>query len=348
MQKLRCAVIGLNMGLNHVNAYLECPDAELVAVCDCDAAWLKHVQHEKGVSKAYTDYHDLLADPTIDIISNCLPTYLHASTTIEALHAGKHVLCEKPMAVNAREAEAMVAAAKVSGKKLMVSQNQRFTQKAQYLRKCVDEGFFGEIYFARVSWMRPMGGLPSPKATRATGEYDRNWFNQCEKGGGVLRDLGSHMLDLSLWLMGFPAFEKAISANLSVFAPPFAHSLGVEADAEDFASGLLRFANGSAIQLTTCFVSHSDADRLQYDFYGTKGGARFSNQSNLSMYTRMNGAYTAIDPINIDSPEGMTQSHFVCSVRDNSEPLVTGAQGVRVIETLDALYADGISQRICE
>lgn len=348
MQKLRCAVIGLNMGLNHVHAYLDCPDAELVAICDQDAAWLKYVQQEKGVNKAYTDFHDLLADPNIDIVSNCLPTYLHASATIEALHAGKHVLCEKPMAVNAREAEAMVAAAKTTGKKLMVSQNQRFTQKAQYLRKCVDEGFFGEIYFARVSWMRPMGGLPSPKATRATGEYDRNWFNQREKGGGALRDLGSHMLDLSLWLMGFPAIEKATSANLSVFAPSFAHALGVEADAEDFASGLLRFVNGSAIQLTTCFVSHADADRLQYDFYGTKGGARLVNQSELTMYTQLHGAYAAIDPFSIDIPDGMTQPHFVHCVRDNTEPLITGAQGVCVIETLDALYADGISQQFCK
>ena len=342
-ERTRVAVIGLGgIGLHHVRNFESCPQARLVALCDRDADWLTHTGREHPGYRLYTDHHQVLQDQEVEAIALCLPTILHSRLTIEALQAGKHVLVEKPMACNAEEARPMVAAAQASGKLLMVSQNQRFTTEAQFLHRIIEEGRLGSIYHVRTGWRRPLGMFPSPVTVRATGTIDRNWFNQRQVGGGVLRDLGSHMLDLSMWLLGFPAVADVLGANYSVFSPAFAAEYGAVADAEDFATGMIRFENGATLQLETSFGVHTDLEEVYLELYGTRGGAALRN-GQLKVFGGDHGAHS-VETMRFTQPGGSPQAEFVQAIQAGRPPLVTGEQGVRIIELLDALYARGIQQ----
>ena len=342
-ERIRVAVVGLGgIGLHHVRTFESCPQAELVALCDRDAGWLAHAGREHPGCRLYTDYHQVLQDQEVEAIALCLPTILHSRLTIEALQAGKHVLVEKPMACNAEEARAMLAAAQACGKLLMISQNQRFTAEAGYLHRIVEGGRLGSIYFVRTGWRRPLGMFPSPVTVRATGTIDRNWFNQRQVGGGVLRDLGSHMLDLSLWLLGFPPVADVLGANYSVFSPGFAAEYGAVADAEDFATAMIRFEDGATLQFETSFGVHTDQEEVYLELYGTQGGAALRN-GQLKVFGGDHRAQT-VEAVHFSQPGGSPHAEFVQAIQAGRPPLVTGEQGVRVIELLDALYARGIQQ----
>src|ERR1051326_8355582 len=171
---LRVGVIGLGMGGGHARTYNELANADLVALCDQQEAWLKHCQAQWNVPHIFTDTREMLAMADLDAVSIALPNFLHAPITIAALEAGKHVLVEKPMAVNAGEARQMADAARRCERTLMISHNQRFDADTRYLKRYIDEGHLGEIYFVRTLWRRPMGHLPAPVANRPTGSYRRN------------------------------------------------------------------------------------------------------------------------------------------------------------------------------
>src|ERR1019366_2483002 len=132
---LRVGVIGLNMGQGHAETYKKLPNADLVAVCDKDAGWLELCRGKWEVPNAFTDYREMLAMPELDAVSVALPTFLHLPVGLAAFEHGKHVLMEKPMAMNAKEGEQMAAAAKAAGKTLMISLNQRFDPDVQYLKR---------------------------------------------------------------------------------------------------------------------------------------------------------------------------------------------------------------------
>jgi len=187
VERVRVGVIGMGMGRNHAVAYRDCPEAELVAICDVDSHRLEQVAGEVHPWRTYTQAEDLLADGEIDAVSLCLPNALHCETAIRALEAGKHVLCEKPLAMNAAEGERMVETARRLGRTLMMHFNYRFQPTSQAVKRFVDEGQLGEIYFGRTLWHRNRG---IPGIGR--------WFTRKEAaGGGALIDLGVHRLDHS-------------------------------------------------------------------------------------------------------------------------------------------------------
>lgn len=337
--KLNVAVMGLNMGLYHVEAYLKNKDARLIAICDYDKPWLDFCKDKFKPDYAYTDYKEMLANKEIDAVSVCLPTYLHAEAAIAALEAGKHVLCEKPMAVNAIEAQAMHNASVKAGKKLMISQNQRFGEDAQYLKKIVDTGVFGEIYFIRTGWRRPMGGMPGPFGSRENGAVlNRNWFNEKDKGGGVLRDLGSHMIDLAMYLTGFPKLVEASANCYRKFYPDGYVPGEYIVDSEDLAAGHIKFANGMSMQLEVSFGSQIEDEVYFTEIYGTKAGV--SRRNGMLKFFKTNdigGTVEIVKSYNVDSRG--TQDRFIEAVLNGTEPAVTSAQGVEVIRILDAVYA---------
>lgn len=339
MSKVRVAVIGLNRGLDHADAYVKNPNAELVALCDTDKGWLDFQAKRYGISRTYTNYQDLLADPEIDAVSICTPTGLHGEHTLAAFRAGKHVLCEKPMAMNAAQAQSMIDAAKSAGKTFMICQNRRFLPESQQLKKCMDQ--VGKVYFVRAAWVRPMGTFLFANVQRQTGSYDRSWFNRKDEGGGVLRDLGVHLIDLVMWVMGFPAMVKALGSNYGMFTPRLLAQQGDQADAEDFASGMIRFANGAGMQVEMCFGSHSEAEDVVVEILGDRGGA-FIRRRNLTIVSQQHGAQTVMAYNQL--PEGPgAEDEFIDAILQNRPPMVTAEQARQVIAILDALYADGIT-----
>ena len=158
--------------------------------------------------RAYDTAEELLADPAIDAVSVCAANYAHAELTIKALRAGKHVLCEKPMALNAEEARQMKEAADRNGKLLMIGFVRRYGNDCKIMEDFVNSGYFGDIYYSKATYLR-RNGNPG------------GWFgDKSRSGGGPLIDLGVHVIDLTRYLMGKPRYPStALPSRSSSTAP---------------------------------------------------------------------------------------------------------------------------------
>jgi predicted dehydrogenase len=334
-RRLKTAVIGLGVGLSHVQQYQRLPNAELMAICDADPAWLSHCQAAYAVPEAYTDYHELLARSEAEAVSICLPVHLHLPVALDCLAAGRHVLVEKPLAANTAEAQRMAGAARDAQRVLMTSYNQRFGPDMLYLKRVVDEGRLGDIYFARAAWRRPLGQLPQPVSLRATGAYNRNWFNEADKGGGVGRDLGAHMIDAALWIMGFPEIADVTGRAYAHFGPQLAAGAGTRFDVDDHTVGFVRFKNGASLQLEVSFGQHVDQELVVNEFFGTSGGAS-RGSAGLTLAGEDSGVYTTTRPRLVDT-SASTQGHFVESILAGRAPIITPEQGVAVMRIIDGL-----------
>ena len=143
-KKLRVGVIGLGLGRHHLAGYVRNDEVNVVGIADVNAELLRTMAQEYHIPNTYTSYRDLLKSQP-DLVSIALPNYLHAPATIDALKAGVHVLCEKPMAMNAAEALRMVNAAHRNKRVLMIALNNRFRTEAQVLKKLIEEDVLGEI-----------------------------------------------------------------------------------------------------------------------------------------------------------------------------------------------------------
>ncbi|MEK7765408.1 MAG: Gfo/Idh/MocA family oxidoreductase, partial [bacterium] len=216
MQLLRVGVIGLGMGKGHIRGYRAHPGARVVALADPDAKRLAACGDEFGIPGRYASGEEMIRKERLDVVSVATPNKFHAPLTIAALRAGAHVLCEKPMAMNAREAAAMLAAAKRARRRIMINFSYRFTAPAQALKREVERGALGHVYFARTMWHRSRG-MPG----------FGGWFGQkALAGGGPLIDLGVHRIDLALWLMGAPQPVWALAGTYDRIARPLAKASG--------------------------------------------------------------------------------------------------------------------------
>ncbi|MBA3870442.1 MAG: Gfo/Idh/MocA family oxidoreductase [Anaerolineae bacterium] len=343
--QLRTGIIGLGVGKAHAKGYISSPDADLVAVCDMNAERLQQYAEEWKVQERYTDYHTMLKDAKLDMVSVCLPNALHAEVSIAALEAGVNVVCEKPMAVDTREAKAMVAAAKSSGKRLMMSYNYRFRSDARWMRDMVTSGKLGTIYHVQVSWRRETGipgwGLFGSKAM---------------SGGGALIDLGVHVIDLAVWMMDFPSVQTISAQTRSLFGPVGRKTWGrtpgqkIEGgfDVDDGAVGFMRLGNGASMALNITWAEHGQPqeDAYRVELQGTEGTAilhvrNYKNEDTLRFYTEMAGhPVTVIPSPRFDTPQGHEAliMDLAKSIRNGEVPGTTGEQGLVAVEILEALY----------
>lgn len=337
--KLNVGVVGLGMGLNHVAMYAGDPRVNLYALCDYDKNWLEFKSRQYKSEKAFLRFEDMIADPNLDAISFCLPTVHHAKGTIAALEAGKHVLCEKPMALNQAEAKAMRDASVRTGKKLMISQQQRYGADIQIIKKYADDGFFGDIYFMRAGWRRPLGMMPGPFTTREDGSvYSRNWFNEKDNGGGVLRDLGCHMLDNALYITGHPEMTGAYGDCYRKFYPDGYENGDYIVDSEDLAAAHVRFANGMSLELEVSFGSMVESEIVFNEIYGSRGGASRRN-GRVCFFSEKKGLVETIEADYSKLEQRGTQQRFVDAILGDSAVGVTPEQGIEIIKIIDAVYA---------
>ncbi|MCX8052890.1 MAG: Gfo/Idh/MocA family oxidoreductase [Armatimonadetes bacterium] len=336
-KKLNIGIIGLGeISSAHFAGFGSNPHSEIIAICDSDEKWLEYCKKEHGVRYGFTKWQDLIACEELDAVAVCLPNVFHAEVSIAALNAGKHVLCEKPMAANVDDARNMVEAANRSGKILMVSYNQRFSPDIQYIKRYVDEGNLGEIYFVRTGWRRPMGMFPGPGVARASGEYSRNWFNEKAMGGGVCFDLGSHVVDLAMYLMGFPKVKSVTGCAYTKFLPEVLKDRGVTTDADDHSVGFVKFENGASMHFEASFGSYVERQQVFQALYGNKGGVYREIGAPVKLFSSAAGAYTTIVP-RIDLPVVTPMAHFVECIIENKTPIVTPEQGLAVTEILEGI-----------
>ncbi|MBQ9358129.1 MAG: Gfo/Idh/MocA family oxidoreductase, partial [Abditibacteriota bacterium] len=254
--KLKVAIVGAG-GISevHIAGYKALDNVELYALCDINEERLREKGARHGVSRLYTDEAEMLkALPEIDAVSVTTWNSQHAPCTIMALEAGKHVICEKPMAMNATEAAAMEAAAKKAGKLLMIGFVRRFGNDCEVLKNFIDAGDFGEIYYCKANYTR-RNGCPG------------GWFgDKSRSGGGPLIDLGVHVIDLVRYLLGNPQPVSVYGATFdkpkdrpgikSLAAGYTAADAGREKpkfDVEDLATALIRFDNGAVLHVEAAF-----------------------------------------------------------------------------------------------
>ena len=183
-----------------------------------------------------------------------------------------------------------------------------------------------------------MGSLPPPKHQRATGEqYSRNWFNEKSMGGGASLDLGSHVVDLAMYLMGFPKIKQVVGMAYTKFLPEFLAGKGVGSDADDHSVGFAKFENGASMQIEASYGSYIEHDVIIQAIYGDKGGACRESGQPIKLFTKSEEGYKTITPT-IDIPSIRPMDHFVECLLEGKTPIVTPEQGVAVTQILEGIY----------
>jgi len=312
-------------------------ECEIVAVADVDEKAVRAAAEKFEVPNVYTDYKKLIANPAVDAVSICTPNYLHVDPAVAAFKAGKHVLCEKPLARNADEGRRMVKAARDAGKILQVALQWRFTSHAQYLKRFIEAGKLGPVYYARAQALRRRG-IPS-------------WgvFTDKEKqGGGPLIDIGVHILDLTLFLMGYPKAVSTLGKTFVKFGDkPNVVGLFGKWDyknftVEDFAVGYIRFENGAVVVLESSFCANIKNDVFATEILGEKAGVRLQpmDEPPLEVYTEADGALVDQRPVFLPkvNPYDAETAAFVEAIRKNKPSPVPGEQGLMLNAIFDALY----------
>ena len=349
MAKLRAGVIGLGMGFNHFNGYLSHPDVELVAVADRREERRNNVRKtcgENGI-KIYDEGIDLIRNEKLDILSVAVPNNQHKELTIAGLEAGANVLCEKPMAMNTHEAVEMLETAKKCGKKLGINFSYRFSPQSRAMKKMVDSGIMGDIYFAETTWLR-RDGIPGLAAndfnTNSAGAMGSWFFDKKQSGGGPLIDLGVHRLDLALWLMGYPEPAWVMGSTYAKFGPARAEKKGLVYSVEDLASAMIKFKNGATLQLKVSWAGNiKEREEQSTRLVGTACGLVQKNVN--EGYTYEVEFFKTDNGIPLDcklhepAPAAPSAYHlFAEAVRDNTDFLVNPEEGVTVMRLLDAIY----------
>lgn len=342
MDKLKIGVIGVGgISNEHIQAYRKNPHVELYAFCDINENQLESMGEKYGVSRRYTDKDVMLRElPELDAVSVCTWNSAHAPCAIAALNAGKHVLCEKPMATSAEEARAMLEAAEKNGRLLMIGFVRRYGNDCKILKDFIKEDYFGDIYYAKATYLR-RNGNPG------------GWFgDKSRSAGGPLIDLGVHVIDLTRYLMGNPkpvsvygaTFQKLLNRpNIKSEKAYNSVSAGKKdiCDVEDLASAMIRYDNGAVLQIEASFSLNIKKDEGKIQLFGSKGGAKLDPE--LEMYTEVND-YLA--DVSLAMPTGLSfdglfaneVNHFVDCVRDGVPCQSPAADGVEIMRILDAVY----------
>lgn len=334
MAKLKAAVIGLGMGKAHVRGFQSHNDVEVVAVADLNGELCEQVKEEFSIPRAYTNPEEMLKSEEIDIVSIATPNKFHMPLTLAAFEAGCHVLCEKPMAMNAEEGQKMIDAAEKAGKRLMINFSYRFHAQSQMLKNEVDKGTFGDFYYGRTFWHRRYG-MPG----------FGGWFGNKElAGGGPLIDLGVHRLDLALWLMDYPEPEVIMGSAYSPLADEAAAKEGKEFTVEDLAAGMIKFKNGATLTVEASWAGHiKDKEHMRTQLWGTKAGLVQKNVGggydfDAEIYLTRDGNEFDMRLSGTRAPASSAMEHFADAILQDKPHMADGREGLIVMKILDSLY----------
>lgn len=346
-KKLKGAIIGCGgiASEKYFPSLSKLKELEMVAFCDIIVEKAEKAAAAYGSidAKAFYDYREVLKDVSIDVIYVCTPNDSHAEISIAAMESGKHVMCEKPMAKTAAEAQAMVDAAKRTGKKLSIGYQNNFRPDSRYLQQICDNDELGDIYFAKAHAIRR-------RAVPTWGVF----LDKEKQGGGPLIDIGSHALDLTLRMMNNYApkcvlgrayhklSRKENAAN--AWGPWDPEKFTVE----DSAFGFITMQNGATVILEASWALNSlDTLEAKTTLCGTEGGAdmRDGLRINGEKLGRMNATTIDLSAGGVAFFEGSAESSSDMEARlwlecilHNTEPLVKPEQAFVVTQILEAIY----------
>jgi predicted dehydrogenase len=332
--KLRVGIVGGGWpGQRHAEGFLASGAWEIAAVADLDP--VRRMELARGTKALpLATAAELFAVDDLDAVVIALPTFLHHPMVMAALAAGRHVLCEKPPALNAGETAAMADAASRRGLTLCFGLQRRALPSAAAAQAAIARGQLGEIYHARAVFTRAWG---APKGAG-------NWFRDpARSGGGALLDIGIHVLDLAWFLMGRPQPLAVLGVT---------HDRSPETSPlESAAFGLLRFAGGQSIQLEAAWILPEGDDRQYVHLHGTAAGALVERDRLTVIRVGEAGTESFSTPIGLGAPDALvapfqTQaSHSAAAIRGTSPALAPAADGVQLMRMVDALYASASEGR---
>jgi predicted dehydrogenase len=329
----------------HLPSLSKLADVEMVAFCDIKEERAEESSKNFGAknSKVYTDYKKLLEDKEIDVIHVLTPNKSHGNATVDSLEAGKHVMCEKPMAKTAADARMMLDASKKTGKKLTIGYQNRFRTDSLLLNKMCRRGDFGDLYFAKAHAIRR-------RAVPTWGVF----MDEDQQGGGPLIDIGTHALDLTLWMMNNYKPKYAVGTTFNKIA-----KMGSDANAwgnwdtetysvEDAAFGFVVMEDGATIFLESSWALNTlQTGEARSTLCGTLGGAdmqdglRINGEEFGKLFTKV----PALSADGVDFFDGKAETPadlearlWIEAIRNNTQPLVKPEEALVVTEILEAIY----------
>lgn len=328
MEQLRLGLIGCGrVAPRHAESVTSLPGAQLVAVADLRASRAQHFATQYH-AEPYTDYRGLLDRPDVDVVSICTPSGLHAQMAIDALHAGKHVIVEKPIALSLADADRMIATAAATGRKLCVVLQNRYNPPMQELRRIVDEGRLGRLLLgnATVRWYRPQE------------YYEDEWHGTLAMDGGALMNQSIHHIDALQWFMGPPA---------SVFA--FTGTLAHRMEAEDTGVAVIRFASGALGSVEGSTITYPENIEGSVALFGELGSAKIGGTAlNRKALWKVAGELEHEREIlmrdQVDPPSVYGTSHRVViadmldAIREDRAPRTHGAEARKSLALVLAIY----------
>ena len=340
MKKLKVGVIGLNNIVRlHMPGWHLSPYTEVVAAADIDEDILQKWGQNNNIDNLYSNPLDLISNPEIDIIDICTPNNFHCELAIKSLEAGKHVLCEKPLAPTAEEIQKMIEARDKSSKKLMCSQHFRFRNESQSISNEIKSIY--PVYHAR-SWM-----------------LRRNFFNvtkgflqKKESGGGPCIDIGVHVLDLTLLFMGHPKPISVTGVSKTELAKednaysPMGEYDKSSMDVEDFAAAFVRFENGASLIFEVSWMLHhkmpeDDKEDMQIWLYGKNGGMHWPSCEKLTTNSKEKKEINTVYKINTENviePHALGCMEFANAVFNDIKVPVPAEHSYQVMQILNAIY----------
>ena len=338
MKKIKVGIVGMGaIGKVHADAYRHAPQAELTAICEI----IKERLHTEGerlqIKQRFTDYRQMLKSD-LDAVSVCVGNALHREISLAALKAGKHVLLEKPMAMNAREAAQIVAGGVRARKVVQIGMVNRYRNDVQLAKEYVDKGFLGKIYHIRAVWIRRRG-IPGLGG----------WFTtKAKSGGGPLIDLGVHWFDAAMYVSGLWKPTLVSAMNYAKFGAPMKSYRYVDMwagppqfkgrfDVEDYSTGLVRFGQQATLLFDIAWAANTE-ERAFVEILGDKGGLRMLGNE-LTLFTEHNERVADIKPkCAARQPFHAQANKFIAACRGECPPLATAQQGLTVMRLLDAVY----------
>ncbi|NLJ75009.1 MAG: Gfo/Idh/MocA family oxidoreductase [Firmicutes bacterium] len=334
-KKIRVGLIGAgNIGQNaHIPAYLKQEDVELFAVYDIKESRSRDVAKRFGFKHVATSLDEIVSMDELDAVSVCTWNNGHAESVIAAANAGKHILCEKPMAMTVAETEEMAKAVRANDVIFMMGFVNRFRAESKVIKALAEEGKFGDIYYAKTGIIRRRG-------------TPLGWFTDLSKsGGGPVIDLGVHVIDVTWYYMGKP---KPISVSAVTYSKIGDYKTkGVSRweaydtddlvfDTEDSAAALIRFENGASMTVDVSWAINGQERNVYSEIYGTKAGASLDP---FMIYGEEAGYLTDNRPV-LEGEDmfGNQIRHFIDCVKTGNTPIATLEDGMEIQKILNGIY----------
>lgn len=332
MKPLNIGIIGCGKitQVRHIPEYLDNPNCTILGYYDRNTVRADEMANRHG-GTAYRSYEELLEDKEIDAVSVCVSNHMHAEITIAALKAGKHVLCEKPMATTIEECEAMVKAAEASGKKLLIGHNQRLAVGHQKAKELIKSGLIGEIITFKTTF-----GHGGPETWSIEPGKNTWFFDKKIAVMGAMADLGVHKTDLIQFLVG----QKIVETTAKLVTLDKKDAEGNLIGVDDNAICIYRMSNGIIGTMHASWTYYGPEDNSTI-LYGTKGIMRIYEDPRYTIKVAQdNGEKISYEIDSIQTNENQTQSGvidlFIESILENKDTEISGKEALSAMRAVFA------------